>query len=185
MYHSSSRFLFPSSTRFPPYKYTLAGTHPPTIFSLRRSAISSFYFHPSPPRDKPRSLFFYSFRELFSLLSFFSLSLPPSCSFFTFLFNSSRNSATLSSSLSLFLSFSCFLSRLFFSLSLSLTHPSLSQFPSEQHGTEDTHSVLSFSPTLPAPPHASTSFRRGRKGMTRRTGLSNPHPRNDKTPVEG
>lgn len=26
---------------------------------------------------------------------------------------------------------------------------------------------------------------RGRKGMTRRTGLSDPHPRNDKTPVEG
>lgn len=33
--------------------------------------------------------------------------------------------------------------------------------------------------------HPHRAERRGRKGMTRRTGLSNPLPRNDKTPVEG
>lgn len=39
VYHSSSRFLFPSSTRFPPYKYTLRLI--PSISFLLSSTISS------------------------------------------------------------------------------------------------------------------------------------------------
>lgn len=54
VYHSSSRFLFPSSTRFPPYKYTLrlipsiSFLLSSTISSLRRTNLPLFLFHLFP-----------------------------------------------------------------------------------------------------------------------------------------
>lgn len=62
-------------------------------------------------------------------------------------------------------------------LYLRIIYPSHSQFLCSSVWNRG-----SFSVSLSHPHRAE---RRGRKGMTRRTGLSNPLPRNDKTPVEG
>lgn len=78
--------------------------------------------------------------------------------------------------------FSLFSPAIFVSFSRS---PSLSvSFSISRSAREQRFHRVRSSPSLAPPPDANTGGR-GRKGMTRRTGLSNPHPRNDKTPVEG
>lgn len=74
VYHFSSHFLFPSSTRFPPYKYTLRLI--PSIFFLLSTTISSL------PTNQSSSFSLFSF-------SIYHPKLPPprshlflSCSFF-------------------------------------------------------------------------------------------------------